>query len=138
MGLEILSTPNIRVKVFQNKLGELTCLPSVLDFFESFKQGPSSRPRNNLLMADTDGAVVRSHKPSFTNLSRISQLKIPGLSRLYCSMRCSTSGDATRGFEPPITPGRIDPVSLIKKKVCNIKIKDRSVGAIFPRNYLIV
>lgn len=35
-----------------------------------------------------------------------------GFSRLYCSMRVSTSGVATRGLEPPITPGLMDPVSL--------------------------
>ena len=43
--------------------------------------------------------------------SRISQLKIPGLSFLYSSIFFSTSGVATRGLEPPITPGRMDPVS---------------------------
>lgn len=62
-------------------------------------------------MADTEGAVVRSQKPSLTKRSRISQENIPGFSFLYSSMRASTSGVAIFGFEPPITPGRIDPVS---------------------------
>ena len=43
--------------------------------------------------------------------SRISQLKIPGFSFLYSSIFFSTSGVATRGLDPPITPGRMDPVS---------------------------
>lgn len=69
-------------------------------------------PRSNLDIADTLGAVLRSQMPSFTNLSRISQLKIDGFSLLYCSIRPSTSGVATLGFEPPMTPGRMDPVSF--------------------------
>lgn len=39
-----------------------------------------------------DGTVFRSHIPSISNLSRISQLNIPGLSRLYSSILFSTSG----------------------------------------------
>ena len=48
---------------------------------------------------------------TFINCSRISQLNIPGLSFLYSSILLSTSGVATRGFEPPMTPGLMDPVS---------------------------
>lgn len=70
-----------------------------------------SRPRSSREMALTEGAEERSHMPSFTRRSRISQEKMPGFSRLYSSILCSTSGDATRGLEPPMTPGRIDPVS---------------------------
>lgn len=62
-------------------------------------------------MADTLGAVLLSQIPSLTSLSLISQLKIEGFSLLYCSILFSTSGVATRGFEPPMTPGRIEPVS---------------------------
>ena len=43
--------------------------------------------------------------------SLISQLNIPGVSRLYSSILFSTSGVATRGLLPPITPGRMLPVS---------------------------
>lgn len=71
-----------------------------------------SRPRNRREIADTDGAVARSHMPSLISRSRISHENIPGFSRLYSSMRVSTSGVATRGLDPPITPGRIEPVSL--------------------------
>lgn len=39
-----------------------------------------------------EGTVLRSHIPSFSNLSRISQLNIPGFSRLYSSILFSTSG----------------------------------------------
>ena len=50
-------------------------------------------------------------KHTCISFSRISQLNIPGLSFLYSSIFFSTSGVATRGFEPPITPGRMEPVS---------------------------
>lgn len=36
---------------------------------------------------------------------------MPGFCFFSSSMRCSTSGVATRGFDPPMTPGRIEPVS---------------------------
>lgn len=45
------------------------------------------------------------------SLSRISQLKIPGFCRFRSSILASTSGVATRGLLPPITPGLIEPVS---------------------------
>lgn len=45
------------------------------------------------------------------NFSLISQLKIPAFCFLSSSIRVSTSGVATRGFDPPITPGLIEPVS---------------------------
>ena len=48
---------------------------------------------------------------TLTSLSLISQLNIPGLSFLYSSILFSTSGVATRGLLPPITPGLILPVS---------------------------
>ena len=48
---------------------------------------------------------------TFTSLSRISQLKMPGLSFLYSSILFSTSGVATLGLLPPITPGLMLPVS---------------------------
>ena len=59
----------------------------------------------------TLGTLLRSHSPSFSRRSLISQLNIPGLSFLYCSILFSTSGVATRGLDPPMTPGRILPVS---------------------------
>lgn len=49
--------------------------------------------------------------------SRISQLKIPGLSFLYSSIFFSTSGVATRGLEPPMTPGRMEPVSWYRLRI---------------------
>lgn len=42
-----------------------------------------------------EGTVLRSQCPSFRSLSRISQLNIPGFSRLYSSIFFSTSGVAT-------------------------------------------
>ena len=66
---------------------------------------------NTRLMELTLGTDDLSQIPSFNNRSLISQLNIPGLSRLYCSIFFSTSGVATRGLLPPMTPGRILPVS---------------------------
>lgn len=68
-------------------------------------------------MEDTDGAVVRSHRPSLMRRSRISQENMPGFSFRYSSIRFSMSGVATRGLEPPITPGRMDPVSYVNDKL---------------------
>lgn len=48
---------------------------------------------------------------TFINFSLISQENIPGCSFFNCSIRASTSGVATLGFEPPITPGLMLPVS---------------------------
>jgi len=45
--------------------------------------------------ASPEGTVLLSHTPSFNSLSRISQLNMPGFSRLYSSIRFSTSGVAT-------------------------------------------
>ena len=59
----------------------------------------------------TLGALSLSQRPSLTSRSLISQLKMPGLSFLYSSILFSTSGVATRGLLPPMTPGRILPVS---------------------------
>lgn len=42
-----------------------------------------------------EGTVLRSQCPSFSSRSRISQLNIPGFSRLYSSIFFSTSGVAT-------------------------------------------
>lgn len=39
-----------------------------------------------------EGTLLRSHIPSLSNLSRISQLNMPGFSRLYSSILFSTSG----------------------------------------------
>lgn len=51
------------------------------------------------------------HIVTSNSLSRISHENMPGLSRFNLSILVSTSGVATRGLLPPITPGLIDPVS---------------------------
>lgn len=56
-------------------------------------------------------------KRTFTSLSRISQLNMAGLAFLYSSMRLSTSGVATLGLLPPITPGRMLPVSWYRLRI---------------------
>lgn len=72
--------------------------------------------RNNLLIAPTVGTVVLSHKFSFINLSRISQEKAIGFSRLISSILFSISGEIIRGLLPPITPGLMLPVSLKREQ----------------------
>ena len=49
--------------------------------------------------------------------SRISQAKMVGFSRLYCSILETTVGVATLGLEPPMMPGgRIEPAVRRKTK----------------------
>lgn len=85
--------------------------------FWDFSPSPSltssseSRPLSSREIADTLGALVRSQMPSLISRSLISHENIPGLSRLYSSILASTSGVATRGLLPPMTPGLMLPVS---------------------------
>lgn len=72
-------------------------------------------PRRRRLMAETLGAVVRSQSPSLINRSRISHENIPGLSLRYCSILFSTSWETILGLDPPMTPGRMLPVSCCWK-----------------------
>lgn len=66
-------------------------------------------------MLDTLGAVPFVQIPSEINRSRISQAKMVGFSRLYCSILETTVGVATFGLEPPIIPvGRIEPASILE------------------------
>lgn len=60
---------------------------------------------------------VYKFQRTFTNLSRISQLNMDGLAFLYSSIRLSTSGVATLGLLPPITPGLILPVSWYRFRI---------------------
>lgn len=62
-------------------------------------------------MEDTLGMLSLVHMFSESKRSRISQANIVGFSCLYLQMASTTPGVATLGFEPPITPGLIDPVS---------------------------
>lgn len=66
---------------------------------------------------ETDGTDGRSIRPSLSNFSRISQLKIPGFSFWISRIFFSMSGVATRGLEPPVEPGFIEPVSWYLKVV---------------------
>lgn len=54
---------------------------------------------------------------TFISLSLISQENIPGFSFFISSMRVSISAVATLGLEPPITPGRMLPVSWYLFKI---------------------
>lgn len=54
-----------------------------------------------------EGTLLLSHTPSLSSLSRISQLNIPGLSLLYCSILFSTSGVATCCIEPQRTQSHV-------------------------------
>ena len=65
-----------------------------------------------LLMEETEGTLYLSHTPSLSSLSLISQAKIPGSLIFRSRMNPTTFGVVTLGLEPPIAPGRMDPVSL--------------------------
>lgn len=64
-----------------------------------------------LLMELTLGTFSWEHTASDRRRSRISQANIVGFSCLYIVMASTTLGVATFGFDPPITPGLMDPVS---------------------------
>lgn len=59
----------------------------------------------------TLGMLSLLQTPSCSNLSRISQAKMEGHSLLYAEILDTTSAVATRGFEPPIARGLMEPVS---------------------------
>ena len=59
----------------------------------------------------TLGAVSGQHTRSLTSLSLISQAKMEGHSDLYERTRSTTDMVATRGLDPPMAFGRMDPVS---------------------------
>ena len=59
----------------------------------------------------TLGTLSCKQIPSCTNRSLISQAKMDGHSDLYRLTESTTIEVATRGFEPPIAFGRMDPVS---------------------------
>lgn len=72
------------------------------------------------------GAIIRAclpHLPSEIKRSRISQAKIVGFSRLYCSILETTVGVATFGLEPPIRPGgRRDPANNEAQRYADAKL----------------
>ena len=59
----------------------------------------------------TEGMVSLLQTPSERRRSRISQAKIDGHSRLYSAILVTTLDVATRGLDPPIARGLIEPVS---------------------------
>ena len=59
----------------------------------------------------TLGILSLVQTPSDSNLSRISQAKMDGHSRLYWAILLTTSGVATLGLLPPIALGLMEPVS---------------------------
>jgi hypothetical protein len=63
-----------------------------------------------LLMDETLGALLSSQIPSWISFDLISQANIVGCAFLYLVMALITLGVATFGLEPPMTPGRIEPV----------------------------
>ncbi len=65
----------------------------------------------HLFILLTLGMLSCEHTFSDNNLSRISHANIVGFSCLYLVIASTTIGVATLGFEPPITPGLIEPVS---------------------------
>lgn len=67
--------------------------------------------RGNVLSELTLGMLSLVQIPSDSNLSRISQAKMDGHSRLYWAILLTTSGVATLGLLPPIALGLMEPVS---------------------------
>lgn len=65
----------------------------------------------NVLSELTLGMLSLVQTPSDNNLSRISQAKMDGHSRLYWAILLTTSGVATLGLLPPIALGLMEPVS---------------------------
>ena len=59
----------------------------------------------------TLGAVSGQHTRSLTKRSLISQAKMDGHSDLYVRTLSTTDMVATRGFDPPMAFGLMDPVS---------------------------
>ena len=67
--------------------------------------------RTILLIELTLGTFSWLQTFSERSRSRISQANMVGFARLYSQILLTTCGVATLGFEPPITPGRMLPVS---------------------------
>uniref|UniRef100_A0A182QV70 Uncharacterized protein n=1 Tax=Anopheles farauti TaxID=69004 RepID=A0A182QV70_9DIPT len=65
----------------------------------------------------TLGTLFLSHTPSDSSRSRISHAKMPGSFCFSSRMYVTTFGVVTRGFEPPIAPGRIEPVSWYRARI---------------------
>lgn len=59
----------------------------------------------------TLGMLSLVHTDSCSRRSRISQAKMDGHSRLYWLILATTSAVATRGLEPPMARGLMEPVS---------------------------
>lgn len=72
---------------------------------------PFPRTSHKRLMELIDGAVFLSQTPNIINLSLICELINVGSCLRISMTLVSISGEVLRGFEPPITPGRNDPVS---------------------------
>lgn len=73
--------------------------------------------RHKRLIELIDGAVFLSQIPNWINLSLICQLKIDGSCLRISWTFASISGVVLRGFDPPITPGRNEPVSWYLFKI---------------------
>ena len=63
-------------------------------------------------MLETEGALSWLHTPSFMSFSRISHANMLGFLILYELIDSMTDMVATLGFEPPMSPGFIEPVEL--------------------------
>lgn len=75
-------------------------------------QVPYVVPRKDLkIKVLTLGILSEVQMPSLSRRSLISQAKIEGHSRLNCAILLTTSAVATRGLDPPMARGLIDPVS---------------------------
>ena len=80
----------------------------------------------------TLGTLSALQQPSDRSLSRISQAKMLGHSLLQSEILLTTPGVATRGFDPPMALGLIDPVS----QYLNIRVKSQILKDIIVVNLL--
>lgn len=70
--------------------------------------------------------------PSDRSRSRISQAKIDGHSRLYSAILVTTAGVATRGLEPPMALGLMDPVSQYLQRQKTLEREQRKAKHFVP------
>ena len=79
-------------------------------------------------MEETEGTLYLSQMPSASNLSLISQAKMPGSFIFNSLMKLTTLGVVTLGLLPPMAPGRMEPVSLYLAIVNGRVSQDSSHG----------
>lgn len=89
----------------------LLVLLLLLLLLDTFLAVSAALLRTILFIDDTEGMLSLSQMRSSRSRLRISHANIVGFDFLYAAIASTTCGVATFGFEPPMTPGRMLPVS---------------------------